>query len=158
MPSTAPIYENQPGSQAALLSGSRWWTRGNVIHLSQFEAGVAPIVPRPVDAFEELAAASAPEANSMIEISIPNERTDMSADSAYVLVSTVTKSISAFVFLICMFSLVVSLSTEFSIINRFVSVIAAFMAGGFYVIGTMLEKQNGGPSASRTRKGHRAGT
>jgi hypothetical protein len=69
-------------------------------------------------------------------------------DRAYVRVSAVTKSVSAFVILICIFSLVVSFSTDFSIINRFVSVIVAFMAGGFYLIGIMLDKNNG-PSNHR---------
>lgn len=59
-------------------------------------------------------------------------------DHMYVDAGTVTKKSSLLVLLICLFSLGISILTDFDLINPIFSIIGACAAAGFYVIGRML--------------------
>jgi predicted tellurium resistance membrane protein TerC len=61
-------------------------------------------------------------------------------DHMYVDIATVTKSISATILFVCAFSLVISFLTQFTIINRYVSVTIGFAAIAFYLMGGMLRQ------------------
>ncbi len=61
----------------------------------------------------------------------------------YVDVPALTKSISAVIFLVCIFSLALSFLTGFRIIHPYVSVTVGFAAAAFYLMGEMLRRLHG---------------
>lgn len=64
----------------------------------------------------------------------------------YVDVPTVTKTISAVVFYLCVLSLLMSFVSGFSLIDRFFSILFAFFAAGFYLMACLMARRHGSGS------------